>query len=59
MLIGYSQPVLTGMVASLTHDITTFGGEEEYSELDAYLAFLYNRILLPSGSDTCHDVRCS
>ena len=39
MLIGYSQPVLVGMVAGLTRYITTFEGEEEYAELDAYLAF--------------------
>ena len=38
ILIGYSQPVLAGMVAGLTRDITTFGGEE-YAELDTHLAF--------------------
>ena len=44
MLIGYSQPVLAGMVAGLTRDITTFGGEEVYTELDAYLAFRHPEI---------------
>ena len=44
MLIGYSQPVLAGMVAGLTRDITTFGGEEEYAELEAYLAFRHPEI---------------
>ena len=44
MLIGYSQPVLAGMVAGLTSDIATFGGEEEYAELDSYLAFRHPEI---------------
>ena len=38
MLIGYSQPVLAGMVVGLTRDITTFRGDEEYAELDNYVA---------------------
>ena len=44
MLIGYSQLMLTGMVAGLICDITTFVGEEEYAELDTYFAFRHFEI---------------
>ena len=36
--------MLPGMVAGLRRDITTFSGEEEYAELDAYLAFRHPEI---------------
>ena len=37
LLVGYEQGAIAGIVAKLTRDITTYGGEESYAELDDYL----------------------
>ena len=37
LLVGYEQGSIAGIVAKLTRDITTYGGEESYAELDDYL----------------------
>ena len=38
LLVGYEQGLIAGMVDKRTKDITTFGGEESYAELDAFLS---------------------
>ena len=41
LLVGYAQGAIARIVAKLTIDITIYGGEKSYAELDDYLGHRY------------------